>query len=166
MSGMPLGLIVEGAVAVLLIVTIVYCIVLNDRLKKLHADRDALRQMVGDLVNATEMANNAISSLREAATEADETLNSRLQEADRFAVELANHVNAGKQIMDRLARISETVKRSDRQAPVATPAPEQLDPSDRLDAGAAEQVSGTRAKGAHAALDRLAAHKRNRENAA
>ena len=46
MFGLPLGFLVEGAVAILLALTIGYCIVLNARLKRLHADKDVLRQMV------------------------------------------------------------------------------------------------------------------------
>ena len=92
---MPLGLMIEIAVAALLATTIGYCIVLNGRIKNLQADRAALQQMIADLVQATTMANGAIKGLRETAVEADERLNSRLNEAERFAIELANHVNAG-----------------------------------------------------------------------
>lgn len=148
MSGVPFGLIVESAVAVLLVLTIGYCIVLNNRLKRLHADREALKQMVADLVQATDLANKAIKGLREAATEADATLNNRLDEADRFAVELANHVQAGRSIMDRIARVTETARRSQALS------------------GAAEAAPAGGAKGAQAALDRLTAHKHRRETAA
>lgn len=148
MTGISFGLIIESAVAILLMLTIGYCVVLNDRLRKLHADRESLKQMVSDLVRATDMANSAIKGLREAATEADTTLNTRLMEADRFAIELANHVNAGRTIMDRIARVTDTVRRSGPATPTITaPTP-------------------TVEKGAQAALDRLAAHQRNRESAA
>ena len=59
-----LGLIIEGAVALLLALTIGYCVILNRRLVQLHADRDALRLMVGDLVTATGLANQAIKELK------------------------------------------------------------------------------------------------------
>ena len=42
---MSFGLIVEGMVAILLATTIGYCIILNQRLKRLHSDRDQLLQM-------------------------------------------------------------------------------------------------------------------------
>lgn len=149
MSGIPLGLIVESAVAVLLVLTIGYCIVLNNRLKRLHSDREALKQMVADLVQATDMANNAIKELRQTASEADTVLDSRLKEADRFALELANHVQAGRSIMERIARVSEMARRSQALSGAADALP------------AAEK-----AKGAQAALDRLTAHKQRRETAA
>lgn len=110
MFGMSLGMIVEGSVAVLLVVTIGYCVTLNQRLKRLHSDRDMLRKMVADLVQATDLANAAVMELKTAALEADMTLADRLQEADRFGTELANHISAGTQIMDRIARITSAVK--------------------------------------------------------
>ncbi len=119
MMGLPLGLVIEMAVAVLLATTIGYCIVLNKRIKNLHADRAALQQMIADLVQATTMANSAIKGLRETAVEADEKINQRLNEAERFAIELANHVNAGQAVMDRIAKITQaarTQERTDRRA--------------------------------------------------
>lgn len=107
---MPLGLMIEIAVAALLATTIGYCIVLNGRIKNLQADRAALQQMIADLVQATTMANGAIKGLRETAFEADERLNSRLNEAERFAIELANHVNAGQAVMDRIAKITQAAR--------------------------------------------------------
>ena len=107
---MPLGLMIEIAVAALLATTIGYCIVLNGRIKNLQADRAALQQMIADLVQATTMANGAIKGLRETAVEADEKLNTRLNEAERFAIELANHVNAGQAVMDRIAKITQAAR--------------------------------------------------------
>eukprot|EP00873_Tetraselmis_striata_P030805 jgi/Tetstr1/451069/TSEL_038105.t1 len=74
------------------------------------ADRAALQQMIADLVQATTMANGAIKGLRETAVEADEKLNTRLNEAERFAIELANHVNAGQAVMDRIAKITQAAR--------------------------------------------------------
>jgi len=147
MSGIPLSFIIEGTVAILLIMTIGYAVVLNERLKRLHADRDALRQMVTDLVTATDNAHRAIGELKAAASEADGALEARLDEAERFAIELANHVHAGQSVMDRIAKITEVAQRSEvlADAPVKTPrAP---------------------TKGAHAALERLNTL-RSREDAA
>jgi hypothetical protein len=105
-----LGLIVEGSVAVLLMVTIGYCMVLNRRLKRLHADRDTLRKMVHDLVQATDLANSAIRELKTAALEADTSLAMRLDDAERFGIELANHVSAGTALMDRIAKITSAAR--------------------------------------------------------
>ena len=123
MLGLSLGLVVEGAVAVLLALTIGYCVVLNSRLKRLHSDRDMLRQMVADLVGATNLANQAIKELKQTAVEADLALNARLEEAERFGIELANHVNAGTVLMDRIVKITSAARQSQVIEPAETAAP-------------------------------------------
>ncbi len=110
-----LGMMVELAVSFLLILTIGYCFILNNRLKKLHADKDALKQMVSDLVKATNLANGAIVNLRKSASEADIMLSERLKEADRFAVELANHVSSGQSVLQRIAKITDAANYSKQQ---------------------------------------------------
>ena len=119
---MQFPLLVELAVAVLLALTIGYCVVLNQRLQRLHADKDVMRQMIADLVGATNLANQAIKELKQTAIEADGQLNARLEEASRFGVELANHVNAGSVLMDRIAKIT-SVARHSRELEPAVPAP-------------------------------------------
>lgn len=110
MSGFSLGLVIETAVAILLALTIGYCVVLNRRLKRLHADRETLRAMVSDLVGATDLANRAIKELKQTALEADMTLTARLEAAERFGVELANHVTSGTALMERIARITSAAR--------------------------------------------------------
>ncbi|MFC3705678.1 DUF6468 domain-containing protein [Devosia honganensis] len=107
--------------AILLALTIGYCVLLNQRLKRLHQDRDALRQMVADLVGATNLANQAIKELKSTAVEADLSLSSRLEEAGRFGVELANHVHAGTVLMERIARITSVARHSQAIEPVEEP---------------------------------------------
>jgi len=124
MFGLPFGVFVESAVSVLLVVTIGYCVVLNERLKRLHADRSALQQMVTDLVRATDLANAAVQELKATAVEADAAHGARIEEAERFGIELANHVAAGQLVMERIAKIT-AVAQSARPAapePVVVPA--------------------------------------------
>jgi hypothetical protein len=150
---MAFGMLVETMVAILLAVTIGYCVVLNERLKRLHSDRDELRQMVADLVSATTLADAAIKELKSTAVEADLTLTARLEEAERFGVELAYHVNAGQSVLERIARITTAARNSkmmdSRGQPKAVEPPKADGP--------------TRVK---AALDRLAAYRSVRGNAA
>lgn len=113
--GLPIGIFVESAVAILLALTIAYCVVLNGRLKRLHADRDALRQMVNDLVTATNLANQAIKELKAGALEADLALKARLEEAERFGIELANHVIAGTTLIERITKIASAVRQHQAQ---------------------------------------------------
>ena len=43
--GITLGMVVEGSVSFLLLVTIFYCTILNWRLKRLHTDRETLSRI-------------------------------------------------------------------------------------------------------------------------
>jgi hypothetical protein len=149
MGSLPLGMFVEGSVAILLILTIGYCFVLNKRLIALHSDRDALKQMVSDLVQATRLANSAIKGLKETAVEADLILTTRLDEAERFGVELANHVNAGQALMARIERLTSAGRTG---SGLGKPA-----------AAAALEEPGVSVRGA---LDQLATRPRIRGNAA
>ncbi|HXW29482.1 MAG TPA: chemotaxis protein, partial [Xanthobacteraceae bacterium] len=51
-----LGLAIESLVAILLLLTISYCILLNSRLKRLKADEQALKATISELITATEIA--------------------------------------------------------------------------------------------------------------
>ncbi len=64
------GLIIEGLVAILLMVTIGYCMILNNRLKRLKADERALTATIAELITATEMAERAVAGLRNTAANA------------------------------------------------------------------------------------------------
>lgn len=128
MSGLPFGVLVESSVSVLLAVTIGYCVVLNARLKRLHADRDVMRKMITDLVTATELANAAVKELKSTAVETDLALNARLEEAERFGIELANHVAAGQEVMQRIAKITAVAQqaRPERPEPDVVAGPTKL----------------------------------------
>lgn len=133
MFGIPFGLVVETLVAVLLATTIGYCVILNQRLKRLHSDRGELRKIVADLVNATTLANAAIQELKTTARESETVLAARLDEAEKFGLELANHVTAGHQIMDKLARITSAAR-------AATPMDDRLAEPNKVQS-ALEQLS-------------------------
>jgi hypothetical protein len=120
MLGLSLGILVETAVAVLLATTIGYCVMLNQKLKRLHADREALRRMIADLVQATALANAAVAELKTAALEADTGLSQRLEQAERFGLELSHHLAAGQGLMDKIARITSLARNS--QSPAERPA--------------------------------------------
>ncbi|MDO8980158.1 MAG: chemotaxis protein, partial [Afipia sp.] len=53
------GMIIEGLVAALLLLTIGYCMLLNSRLKRLKADEHSLKAVIGELITATEIAERA-----------------------------------------------------------------------------------------------------------
>jgi hypothetical protein len=99
------GVIVEMLVAILLALTIIYCISLNRRLKLLKADEQSLRATISELVTATEIAERAIAGLKLTVQECEAGLGERLRSADRFTADLDRSVAAGQDLLDRLARI-------------------------------------------------------------
>lgn len=115
MSVSWIGIAIELVVAVLLAITIGYCMLLNARLKRLRADEAQLRQTIFDLVRATESAERAISDLRLAAQECDKTLAKRLREAEYFSVEIQREIGEGEQVLARIMQIAKI----DRGAGVA-----------------------------------------------
>ena len=110
MSGSMMGLMIEGLVAGLLIVTIGYCVLLNKRLKRLRADESALRETIVELVKATEIAERAIEGLRQTAAECDQDLTTKLRQADLFCRTIEKQVDSGGKVLNRLARISELAR--------------------------------------------------------
>ena len=68
------GMIIDGLVAILLVLTIGYCMMLNRRLKLLKADEQSLRATISELVTATEIAERAIGGLKLTVHECDTRL--------------------------------------------------------------------------------------------
>ncbi|RYE09940.1 MAG: chemotaxis protein [Hyphomicrobiales bacterium] len=147
MLGLSLGMIVEGSVAVLLAVTIGYCVILNSRLKRLHGDREQLQKMVGDLVQATALANHAVMELKTAALEADTKLSERLEEATTLQQSLVENVSVGSQLIEKIARITAAAKtqplpeaKAAEAKPVPQPPQQMVEPQGRL-ASALQQLA-------------------------
>ena len=126
MFGMGLGIVVETAVAILLAVTIGYCVVLNSRLKRLRQDRESLGKIIGDLVHATGLANGAVAELKAAALEAESKLTSRLGEAEEVSLVIANQVAAAASVIDKIARITNAAKAQPAKVIVPEPAAREL----------------------------------------
>src|ERR1700677_1374210 len=119
-----LGMIIDGLVAFLLIVTIGYCMMLNRRLKLLKADEQSLRATISELVTATEIAERAIGGLKLTVHECDMGLGERLRKAERLSIEIDRAVVGGKDLVSRLSQIVNAGRRADE--PVELPAaPEQ-----------------------------------------
>ena len=99
------GLIIESLVAILLVLTIAYCVLLNKRLKRLRADEQALKATISELITATEIAERAIAGLQMTVRECDQNLGERLRTAERFSADMERQLESGEEILDRLACI-------------------------------------------------------------
>jgi hypothetical protein len=114
------GLMIESLVAILLLVTIGYCVVLNGRLKRLKADEQALKATISELITATEIAGRAVAGLKATAQEADRTLGERLRAAERLSADLDRQLRGGEAMLGLFPR--------DPNAPAAIPAPAAVVP--------------------------------------
>jgi hypothetical protein len=97
---------IESLVALLLLVTILYCVRLNAQLKRLRADETVMRTTIAELTIASESAERAILGLKQTVREADDTLGERLRTAERFCAEIARHTEAGNELINRLMQVS------------------------------------------------------------
>jgi Domain of unknown function (DUF6468) len=99
------GLMIESLVAVLLLVTIGYCVLLNKRLKHLKADEHTLKATISELMAATEGAERAIAGLKQTARDCDQTLGGQLRTAERLSADLHEQIGRAEAITNRISRI-------------------------------------------------------------
>lgn len=148
-----LGLTIESLVAVLLLVTIGYCMLLNNRLKRLKADEHSLKAVIGELITATEIAERAIGGLKHAVRDVNENLGNQLAAATSMSEHLKRQLGECDQVVRRLSRIAIAARPQSAVGP--EPEPARLPPakvsSARAVAAAAEAFSERRRSGGLAA---------------
>jgi Domain of unknown function (DUF6468) len=114
-----LGIAIESLVAVLLVLTIGYCMLLNSRLKRLKADEHSLKATIGELITATEIAERAIGGLKHTVRDVNVNLGNQLNAATEMAEQLKKQIAEGDNVVRRLSRIAIAA----RPAPAPDPAP-------------------------------------------
>jgi hypothetical protein len=107
-----LGLIIESLVAVLLILTIGYCMLLNTRLKRLKADEHSLKAVIAELITATEIAERAIGGLKLAVRDVNENLGNQLATATQMSDQLRKQLLESDSVVRRLSRIASAARPS------------------------------------------------------
>lgn len=113
------GFVIETLVAVLLMLTIGYCMLLNKRLKRLKADEQSLKATIGELITATEIAERAIGGLKHAVRDVNENLGREITTATELTELLRHQLGVGDSLLQRLSRIAAAA----RVAPAPAPAP-------------------------------------------
>lgn len=117
------GMIIESLVAILLMLTIGYCALLNKRLKRLKADEQSLKATIGELITATEIAERAIGGLKVTVRDCNENLGNRLQSATELAMGLDKRLLSGEALLRRLSRIVAAARPADADTETAVAAP-------------------------------------------
>lgn len=133
------GLVIESLVAVLLLLTIGYCILLNRRLKRLRADEQSMRAMIAELITATEIAERAIGGLKVTVRECDENLGSQLTAGTALSAKLTKQVATGEAILNRLTQIALAAR------PAATETTVAVEPAEPVQNPAAQNLSNAKA---------------------
>ena len=113
---MSYGYLIESMVSILLLMTILYCVRLNNQLRLLKADEQSLRATISELVTATEIAERAIGGLKLTMREGEQTLNDRLSRSETMTAEFDRQLKAGGDLLNKLIRITGAGK----EAEVAT----------------------------------------------
>jgi Domain of unknown function (DUF6468) len=114
-----LGIAIESLVAVLLILTIGYCMLLNSRLKRLKADEHSLKAVIGELITATEIAERAIGGLKHTVRDVNEHLGNQLASAGQMSHQLKQQLAEGDYVVRRLSKIAVAARPSNATAPEA-----------------------------------------------
>jgi ABC-type transporter Mla subunit MlaD len=112
------GIAIESLVAILLLLTIGYCMLLNSRLKRLKADEHSLKATIAELITATEIAERAIGGLKHTVRDVNENLGNQLTSAAQMSQQLKKQLAEGDNIFRRLSRIATAAR------PAAEPEPE------------------------------------------
>jgi chromosome segregation ATPase len=99
-------MVIEGLVAVLLLLTIGYCMLLNKRLKRLKADEQSLKATIGELITATEIAERAIGGLKHTVRDVNENLGSQLASAADMSQQLTKLLAEGDGVLRQITRIA------------------------------------------------------------
>src|ERR1700692_986691 len=116
-----LGVAIESLVAMLLILTIGYCMLLNSRLKRLKADEHSLKATIGELITATEIAERAIGGLKHTVRDVNEHLGSQLTLAEQMSQQLKKQLAEGDNVLRRLSKIAIAARPAADPVPVAPP---------------------------------------------
>ena len=146
-----LGLMIETLVAVLLLVTIGYCMLLNSRLKRLRADEHSLKAVIAELVTATEIAERAIGGLKHAVRDVNDNLGNRLTAATQMSDHLKRQLSECDHVVRRLSKIAIAARPPSASEPEAPQVSTANVSSAKAIAAAAQAFSDRRRSGGIAA---------------
>jgi hypothetical protein len=92
-------------VSLLLVLTIVYCALLNRQIMRLKTDESALKATISELMQATSLAERAISGLKLTVHECDDGLGERLRNAQTLSAEWQKQLATGEALLSRFSRL-------------------------------------------------------------
>jgi Domain of unknown function (DUF6468) len=100
------GFLIESMVSILLLLTILYCVRLNNQLRLLKADEQTLRATISELITATEIAERAIAGLKSTMRDGEQALGARMDRSEQLSADIEHQLKAGEELLARLTRIA------------------------------------------------------------
>jgi len=98
------GLILDGLIIVLLAATVFYAVLLSKNLKTFRDGRADLEKLIGKLVDGISRAEETLAALRDAADDAGQELQSRINKARVLSDELQLTTEAADNLVARLEK--------------------------------------------------------------
>lgn len=119
---MVLSLLINITMAVLLIVTIVYCRRVNQRIQVLQDSRSELAQIVREFDESTERATKSIAEIHEVTHRLSENMQHKIDKANFLVGDLQTMIDKG----NRVVGIAEGAMRSSHAASIPTTPPKSM----------------------------------------
>lgn len=126
MGGSFLGIAIEMLVAVLLAVTIGYCVLVNRKLVQLRSDQSELKMIVRDLHAATNQAELAIAGLRQSAQTAEQSLGGQLEMVRSLDEQLKGNIGQGEVLLAKLSTVTRAYQARSTAASREAPKPQPI----------------------------------------
>lgn len=155
-------IILDLLVSVLLVATIGYAVMLNQRLTQLRKNRDDLAKIIVSFNEATVRAESSIPKLRKAAEDAGQSLQERVEKAQSLRDDLAFMIERADTMANRLENAVRSARSDVRSGAAPAPAKEgsrMAAPPERITAERApsERTSGQGSRAATVAAAAAAA---------
>ena len=99
---MDLPVLLDGAVATLLLITIGYCVVLYARLNEVRRSSATMKKLMTEFTSATERAQAGLLSIKATGSELSNALGERIDEARALKGDLVYVTQAAQSLAERL----------------------------------------------------------------
>ncbi len=143
MIDFPLNTVLDVAIILLLVPTIIYAVILNRRLSALRNSKDELAKVVSSFNEATMRAEAGIPKLKKANLEANNALQERVEKAHTLRDDLAFMIERAEETADRLEGAVRTSRVNEAPSAPAGPAPAPVRQAPQMPLRTAPQADPT-----------------------
>ena len=101
MGNIILTLFVNGMMAVMLLITIIYCLKLNARIRILQDSKSDLARIIREFDESTKRATQSIADIHEATSRLSDNIQHKIDKAKFLATDLDYLIEKGSQVTGR-----------------------------------------------------------------